>query len=367
MKAFYRSLGLALVLAFVLSACSPDNVGPRRDRSVPTLQADTDPQHPTPDPTCSNTDTFPLIKEGGGFRVDFCGRPCPPLTQPWGLVEVKNGTENIFIYSQLATGWFVDTSRSVFAVSGSLTLDSVGIPQTNSDWDAINIQPDRNKWTMVVPLDNFPDDCVEIGLRLTILRRTFFGGVDPRSFTTVWPWNDNWNVVNSPWNSSSPYVIGWCAGICNCVGVVTSQGGCATLTPDVSGLTAPLTYDWCTGETTASIDVCPATDGNCNEPGDNPDHDFYRVDIVDANGENLTHTFMVEPVNLADVACGNRNDKVYVCHYPPGNPANVQTICISWNGVPAHVAAFRSSSSNPNMGHDSGCQIGECGYQPCDF
>lgn len=29
--------------------------------------------------------------------------------------------------------------------------------------------------------------------------------------------------------------------------------------------------------------------------------------------------------------------KVYVCHLPPGNPSNVQTICISVNAVPAHV------------------------------
>ncbi len=39
-------------------------------------------------------------------------------------------------------------------------------------------------------------------------------------------------------------------------------------------------------------------------------------------------------------ATGNdaRNgNKVYVCHLPPGNPANVQTICISVNAVPAHV------------------------------
>ena len=30
-------------------------------------------------------------------------------------------------------------------------------------------------------------------------------------------------------------------------------------------------------------------------------------------------------------------NKVVVCHLPPGNPANMQTICISVNAVPAHV------------------------------
>lgn len=39
--------------------------------------------------------------------------------------------------------------------------------------------------------------------------------------------------------------------------------------------------------------------------------------------------------------------KVLVCHYPPGNPENVQEICISQNAVEAHLA--------------HGCRIGSCG------
>lgn len=38
--------------------------------------------------------------------------------------------------------------------------------------------------------------------------------------------------------------------------------------------------------------------------------------------------------------------KVLVCHYPPGNPENVQEICISQNAVAAHLA--------------HGCRIGSC-------
>jgi PKD repeat protein len=34
---------------------------------------------------------------------------------------------------------------------------------------------------------------------------------------------------------------------------------------------------------------------------------------------------------------GNSAPKVYICHYPPGNIANMQTICIGVAGVPAHV------------------------------
>ena len=41
--------------------------------------------------------------------------------------------------------------------------------------------------------------------------------------------------------------------------------------------------------------------------------------------------------------------KVYVCHIPPGNPANAHTIHISINAVPAHLA--------------HGCSVGAC--DPC--
>jgi hypothetical protein len=38
----------------------------------------------------------------------------------------------------------------------------------------------------------------------------------------------------------------------------------------------------------------------------------------------------------ASVAVGN--DKVDVCHIPPGNPANAHVINVSVNAVPAHLA-----------------------------
>ena len=32
------------------------------------------------------------------------------------------------------------------------------------------------------------------------------------------------------------------------------------------------------------------------------------------------------------------DDKVFICHYPPGNPSNVQIIEVSVSAVPAHLA-----------------------------
>lgn len=42
----------------------------------------------------------------------------------------------------------------------------------------------------------------------------------------------------------------------------------------------------------------------------------------------------------------NKPGKVLVCHLPPGNPENVQEICISENAVAAHIA--------------HGCRVGVC-------
>jgi hypothetical protein len=68
--------------------------------------------------------------------------------------------------------------------------------------------------------------------------------------------------------------------------------------------------------------------------------------------------------DLSAYACGNGNGqaKVKVCHLPPGNPANMQEICIAISALPAHILEFKPLN-NPCMGHHSGCHIGPC--DPC--
>jgi len=47
--------------------------------------------------------------------------------------------------------------------------------------------------------------------------------------------------------------------------------------------------------------------------------------------------------------------KVTVCHVPPGNPGNPQTLCIGAAGVPAHVPGHVAT----------GDHLGECASNPC--
>lgn len=105
---------------------------------------------------------------------------------------------------------------------------------------------------------------------------------------------------------------------------------CATLAPAVNGA-APNTVVWSTGDTSATLTVCDTASS------------WYTVELTDDTLCTAMDSVFVEVI---DVHCGNNGNKVLVCHIPPGNPANAHTICISENGVPAHLA--------------HGCHLGPC-------
>jgi hypothetical protein len=109
---------------------------------------------------------------------------------------------------------------------------------------------------------------------------------------------------------------------------------CVTLAPTVNGA-APTTVAWSNGDTAATITVCDQTSS------------WYFATMTD---DTLCSAIDSVFVNVVDVHCGNNNNKVLVCHIPPGNPDNAHTICISENGVPAHLA--------------HGCHLGACAVVP---
>lgn len=111
---------------------------------------------------------------------------------------------------------------------------------------------------------------------------------------------------------------------------------CTDLEPWVTG-NAPFSYVWSTAATVPVILVCEPVSG------------WYSVTTTDADGCVSGDSVFV---NVVDVRCGNTMNKVAVCHVPPGNPANAHTICISENGVPAHLA--------------HGCLLGACAADTAD-
>jgi hypothetical protein len=102
------------------------------------------------------------------------------------------------------------------------------------------------------------------------------------------------------------------------------EAACAVLnaTGAIGGVEG-YTFMWSTGETTEQITVCPI------------ETTVYKLTITDAN--NCAYTDEVK-VCVVDVRCGNKNNKVQVCHVPIGNSGNPQNLCVSVSAVAAHLA-----------------------------
>lgn len=134
------------------------------------------------------------------------------------------------------------------------------------------------------------------------------------------------------------------AGPCATVYLGYGPTECTTLTASIIiGSNGPYTYVWSNGAMGSTTIVCPTQTTT------------YTVTVTDGNGSTASATVLV---NVVDARCGHNGDKVSVCHVPPGNPPNVQQICIAPQAVGAHV--------DPSYGH-SGCYVGPCGMvDPCN-
>ena len=126
------------------------------------------------------------------------------------------------------------------------------------------------------------------------------------------------------------------AGDCVTVYYGYEPAECTYLTATVYAGIEPYSYLWSTGETTETITVCPTTTTT------------YSVTITDADGCVATDDVLVEVV---DVRCGNKLHKVEICHIPPGNMLEPQTLCVGTPAVFAHLA--------------HGDHLGVCGIEPC--
>lgn len=78
----------------------------------------------------------------------------------------------------------------------------------------------------------------------------------------------------------------------------------------------------------------------------------FTVTVTNAIGCSSTCSITICVLDIR--VPGTSGKKVYVCHTPPGNPTNVQTLSISVNAVSAHIF---------NPGH--GDHLGTCEQTPC--
>jgi hypothetical protein len=118
-----------------------------------------------------------------------------------------------------------------------------------------------------------------------------------------------------------------------------TPASCATITSAGSGGVPSYNYSWSGGGNQANTTVCPSVTT------------VYTVTVTDANGCTETGIVQVCAVNVICFAGNSNVAKVQVCHIPPGNNQNPQTICINANAVPAHLAQgayLGSCGSNTN-------------------
>jgi len=93
----------------------------------------------------------------------------------------------------------------------------------------------------------------------------------------------------------------------------------------------------------------PSATGACCLP------DFSCQDLTESEcaaagglffGDGTECTTTDCPVDCSAFPCGN-NNKVLLCHVPPGNPANAHTICISPKAVAAHLENHEGDHCGP--------------------
>ncbi|MCC6413449.1 MAG: HYR domain-containing protein [Saprospiraceae bacterium] len=107
-----------------------------------------------------------------------------------------------------------------------------------------------------------------------------------------------------------------------------------------------------TAQCTASVTLLG--DDDCDGVGNACDLCPGGNDQVDNDGDGNPDCAVFPGLGnlISEWTCGNNNNKVLICHIPPGNPNNSNTLCVAANAVQAHL--------------NHGCYVGPCDNASCD-
>jgi hypothetical protein len=385
MKNLKKSILSVLALGLVLAGCQSDGVKPKGDNGVSGAMGDA---HPTLDVVCQTADSIFFQSADGSEYINKCGwednlaEPvaCVGPQERWGYMVISNGIELqpsdsvgwLNVDFALPYGWYCTENKWKFKGTGQMEIDgNTGRPALGAGWSSANYNPARAEWKVTARLDQLPFPGMDMSCNLSIVPIDV-NGLPLESFRT-----ELWAKVPTAAPTGNGFVMSYLPN--NCMGtggsksgipsgngsgnnppVVTNEckliqtgipalSGCTTLD---AGNVPGATYSWSNGATTRTINACPTTTT------------AYSVTVSVNNAPTAIKNFNVNYQNVKCTAGNSPHHKVRVCHRPPGNPTNVQNICIDWSAVPAHVARFRPAGST--QGHDSGCELGtNCNSVPC--
>lgn len=140
-----------------------------------------------------------------------------------------------------------------------------------------------------------------------------------------------------------------------------------TLQSTITGGAPAYTYTW-TGNGSQYLSSKTIKNPVFNPAAQTSECKFYSL-ILKVNdsqgcvGMDTVDIRVVRGRGGANSSCGNsQSKKILICHVPPGNTSNPQTISISTNALSAHTFGPSLGPSPTSLAHKSDC-IGSCGVQ----
>ncbi|WP_353550075.1 HYR domain-containing protein [Sediminibacterium sp. KACHI17] len=308
-------------------------------------------------PVFTSTPSAVTVSNNTGLCGATVALTAPSASDNCGVASVTSNAPATFPIGTTVVTWTAtDVNGNTSTISQSVTVNDTEAPVAKCQPVTVNLQngtasitaADINNGStdncgiasMTISKSSF--SCAEIGTHNVILTVTDVNGNQSTCTTQVTVTGSIPTATITAVPSSNVYTGG--------VPTTIYLGyGAQSVTLAVSASNgAPYTYQWTGNGTlsntnTANPVFAPTAAGNYT----------FTVLVTNANGCVTTATIRI---CVKDIRVpGTAGKKVYVCHVPPGNSGNPQTLEISVNAVSAHIGAH--SLDKLGSCSDQGCAV----------
>ena len=257
------------------------------------------------------------------------------------MANITNDAPTLFPIGTTTVTWIAtDENGNTATATQTVTVTDTEVPTVNSNPSVTLCHEASGNYN--IPAATATDNCNvnSVTYQITGATARNGNGLDASGNFNVGTSTITWIVTDNTGNSSTTTTtVTINSGISSSIAdvYVVSPGGQAntiylgygpsslTLTATATNGTAPYSYSWNNGATTASTIVSPSTPGAHN----------YTLTITDALG---CFTTISKEITVEDIRCAN--GKINICHN------NSKSLCISTNAVSAHLT--------------HGCSLGNC-------